>query len=170
MSALDISNIKILLIEDNSFMRRILVHVLQGLHVKEIIEATDGADAFEKLKNYEPDVILVDWEMEPLDGLEFIKLIRKGDSEQDKFIPIIMVTGHSEIYRVTQARDAGINEMLIKPVSAKMLYNRIRAIIERPRPFVDAEHFFGPDRRRRQLEFSSTDRRQQDIEISFEDA
>ena len=64
MSALDISNIKILLIEDNAFMRRILVHVLQGLHVKEIVEATDGADAFEKLKNYEPDVILVDWEME----------------------------------------------------------------------------------------------------------
>ena len=169
MSNLDISNIKVLIVDDNAFMRRILMHILQGLHVRKIVQAADGADAFDKLQNFEPDIILVDWEMTSVDGLEFIKMIRNDDRKQDRFIPIILVTAHSQEYRVMQARDAGINEMLIKPVSAELLYKRIQAVVERPRPFVDAPDFFGPDRRRRQVKFLGIDRRHAEMEIIFAD-
>lgn len=65
------------------------------------------------------------------------------------FVPVIMVTGHSEKSRVYEALNAGVNEFLVKPVSAKGLYSRLISVIERPRPFVRSKTFFGPDRRRR---------------------
>jgi len=168
VSNLDISAFKVLVIEDNSFVRQILTQVLRGLHIMDIVEATDGADALEKLKMYEPDLILVDWEMQPLNGIEFIKIIRAGEDFDDRYIPIIMVTGHSEQHRIIQARDAGITEMLVKPVSAEKLYRRIKSVIERPRTFVEAESYFGPDRRRR-VQHVADERRHEEIEISLED-
>ncbi len=130
-------------------MRILLKQLLRALGVAEMAEAADGAQAFSVMKTFEPDIILVDWEMQPLDGLDFVKLVRTGDDSPNKYVPMIMVTGHSEQNKVTQSRDAGINELLIKPLSAKTLYSRIRAVIERPRPFVESKTYFGPDRRRR---------------------
>ena len=72
--------------------------------------------------------------MQPLDDLDSVKLIHTGDDSPNKYVPMIMVTGHSEQNKVTQSRDAGINELLIKPLSAKTLYPRIKAVIERPAP------------------------------------
>jgi two-component system, chemotaxis family, chemotaxis protein CheY len=63
-------------------------------------------------------------------------------------VPIIMLTGHSERTRVTNARDAGITEFMVKPISAKALYQRILNVVVNPRPFVRTKTFFGPDRRR----------------------
>ena len=167
MAKLDISNVKFLIVEDNPFMRIILKQLLRALGVLEMAEAADGALAFSSMKTFEPDIILVDWEMQPLDGLDFVKLVRTGDDSPNQYVPIIMVTGHSEQNKVTQARDAGINEMLIKPLSARTLFSRIRAVIERPRPFVETRSYFGPDRRRKQDEnFSGQDRRKDPEEQS----
>jgi len=149
LSELDISRVKFLIVEDNPFMRVILKQSLRALGVAEMQEAIDGAQAFTVLKTFEPDIVLVDWEMQPLDGLDFVRLVRTGEDSPNKYIPLIMVTGHSEQHRVTEARDAGINEMLIKPLSAKSLYSRIKAVIDKPRPFVETTEYFGPDRRRR---------------------
>ncbi len=143
-------------------MRIILKQLLRALGVLEMAEAADGALAFSQMKTFEPDIILVDWEMQPLDGLDFVKLVRTGDDSPNQYVPIIMVTGHSEQNKVTQARDAGINEMLIKPLSARTLFSRIRAVIERPRPFVETKSYFGPDRRRKQDEFFSGQERRKD--------
>ena len=162
MARLDISNVKFLIVEDNPFMRIILKQLLRALGVLEMAEASDGALAFSAMKTFEPDIILVDWEMQPLDGLDFVKLVRTGDDSPNQYVPIVMVTGHSEQNKVTQARDAGINEMLIKPLSARTLFSRIRAVIERPRPFVEAKHYFGPDRRRKQDEYYSGQERRKD--------
>ena len=97
--------------------------------------------------------------MEPMDGLELTKLIR-GNESNNRYAPIIMITAFSEIARVTLARDAGVNEILVKPIAATTLFTRIRAVIERPRLFVEAESYFGPDRRRRQdPNYKSEDRR-----------
>ena len=144
MAKLDISNVKFLIVEDNPFMRIILKQLLRALGVLEMAEAADGALAFSSMKTFEPDIILVDWEMQPLDGLDFVKLVRTGDDSPNQYVPIIMVTGHSEQNKVTQARDAGINEMLIKPLSARTLFSRIRAVIERPRPYVETRSYFWP--------------------------
>lgn len=160
MSGLDISQIRFLIVEDNPFMRRMVRQLLRSFHVRAMDDAPDGAAAFQKFAIFKPDIILVDWEMQPLDGLDFVKLVRTGEDSPDRFVPIIMVTGHSESHRITLARDAGVNEFLVKPLSALSLYTRIRLIIEKPRPYVETDSFFGPDRRRRvDPNFSEEDRR-----------
>ena len=85
--------------------------------------------------------------MQPLDGLDFFRLARTGGDRSNHYIQMIMVTGHSEHQCVTLARDAGTSEVLIKPLSAKSLYSQIKAVIERPRPFVETSDYFGEGRR-----------------------
>ena len=82
------------------------------------------------------------------DGLEFVQMIRQPDSTLNPYVPIIMLSAHSERHRVLQARDAGVNDFLCKPISAKSLHQRISAILQTPRPFIRANTYFGPDRRR----------------------
>ena len=97
-----------------------------------------------------PDLILLDIRMPgPMNGLDLCRSIRKGETPTRPFVPIIVVSGHTDIQHINMARDAGANEFLAKPISARHLYSRICALITAPRPFVRAQRFFGPDRRRK---------------------
>ena len=97
--------------------------------------------------------------MEPVSGIEFVKRLRLSKDSPNPFLPVILLTGHTELKRVLIARDAGVNEFLAKPISPKELYVKIRSIIENPRPFIRTETYFGPDRRRRDVPFEGEDRR-----------
>ena len=90
--------------------------------------------------------------MKPMDGLAFTRAVRNDKISPTPFVPIIMITGHTERHRVEQARDAGVTEFLAKPVTAQDLFSRIAMIVEKPRPFIRCDDFFGPDRRRRDAE------------------
>jgi len=95
-----------------------------------------------------------------MDGIEFTKQVRTSDDSPNIYVPIVMLTGHTEISRVETARDAGVNEFLAKPVSAAKIYQRIKTILDNPRQYVRTPTYFGPDRRRRQdPEYSGEDRR-----------
>ena len=96
-------------------------------------------------------MIIADWHMEPLDGLDFVRLVRTAKDSPNPYVPIIMLTGHTEYQRVCEARDAGVNEFLAKPISAKALYMRFASIIDNPRPFIRTKTYFGPDRRRQNI-------------------
>ncbi len=146
---LNLSRVSVLVVDDNAHMRRIVKEILRSLGVAAISEAQDGADALKAMRGMPPDLVIVDLDMRPLDGLEFTRLVRTADDSPDPFVPIIMLTGHTEAYNVAQARDAGVNEVLAKPVSVKGLYGRIRTVVERPRQHVRARAYAGPDRRRR---------------------
>ena len=76
------------------------------------------------------DVLIVDWHMEPLDGLDFVRLVRTAKDSANSYVPIIMLTGYTEYRRVTDARDAGVNEFLAKPISAGALYLRFASIVD----------------------------------------
>lgn len=143
-----LEQIKFLVVEDNNFMRTIVRRVLNALGAHDVKEAVDGAEAMKLLQTYQPDICIVDWEMTPLDGIDFARMIRLGEDSPNPFMPLIMLSGHSERQRVMVARDAGVNEFVVKPISATALFSRIRAVIERPRPFVRTKNYFGPDRRR----------------------
>ena len=143
-----LTNVRLLVIDDNRHMTKLIAAILRALGVREICEINDAADAFKEIEHFVPDIIIVDWHMQPLDGLDFVRLVRTAKDSPNPYIPIIMLTGFTEMKRVTEARDAGINEFLAKPVSAKALYQRITSIIETPRPFIRTKTFFGPDRRR----------------------
>ena len=82
------------------------------------------------------------------DGLELTRMIRQPNANANPYVPIIMLTGHSEKKRVVAARDTGVTEFLAKPISAKGLYQRILNVVANPRPFIKTRTYFGPDRRR----------------------
>lgn len=154
----NIAKVNFLVIEDNDHMRSLLRNILNALGAQFIREARDVAGAYEMLSAFPVDIIICDWQMAPVSGLDFVKELRKKESPH-RFMPIIMLTAHSEMTRVTEARDAGVNEFVIKPISANTLYTRIREIIRNPRPFVETASYFGPDRRRRQTEYKGEERR-----------
>jgi CheY-like chemotaxis protein len=129
-------------------MRRIVRQLLHGFGSREIYEAEDGASGLEGFTGHNPDILITDWAMPIFDGIELTKTIRQPGSNANPFVPIIMLSGHSEKRRVMEARDAGVTEFLAKPIAAKSLYERVLSVVLNPRPFLQTKGYFGPDRRR----------------------
>jgi len=152
MSGAGFENLKALIVEDNAHMRALLRALLNSVGIKDIAEASHGGSALQMLRERKSDLVLSDLAMKPMDGLEFTRQVRNSDSSPNPFVPIIMITGHTEKHRVEAARDAGVTEFLAKPITAANLFARIAEIVERPRAFVRCEDYFGPDRRRRAVE------------------
>jgi CheY-like chemotaxis protein len=98
--------------------------------------------------------------MEPLDGIKFIKMMRNNDTSHSRYVPIIVLTAHSEPSAIEQARDAGVHEFVAKPVSATKLNTKIKRIIEHPRSFIRTEYYFRHDRRRQDPNYRGPERRQ----------
>jgi len=142
--------VRVLIVEDNPHMSAILRTILQGFGVRTIHECRDAETALNNMEAFNPDILLLDLVMDEMDGLELAHHIRNDDHSVNKYLPIIMVTAHSERSRVIQAINAGVNEYLAKPVRPIDLFERMVSLIERPRRFVRAPEYFGPDRRRRQ--------------------
>ena len=147
--AYQFESITVLVVEDNQAMLDITKSLLVTFGVGQVISAKDGHEGFEKLVRYNPDLVIADWMMRPVDGISLTRRIRNDANSPNPYIPIILMTGFSEKRRVIQARDAGVTEFLVKPFNARDLYRRIAQVIERPRQFVRSNDFFGPDRRRR---------------------
>ena len=148
MYRIDFNKLRFLICDDNPHMRRILRTLLHSFGAREAYEAEDGATALEMYSHYVPDIVITDWSMPIFDGLELAQMIRQPGANSNPYVPIIMLTGHSEKRRVMSARDAGITEFMAKPISAKSLYQRILNVVCNPRPFIKTKSYFGPDRRR----------------------
>jgi CheY-like chemotaxis protein len=141
--------LKILLVDDNHHMRVLLAEILRALGVKDIFEANDGAEGLQMMRNHAVDIVMTDLSMQPLDGIDFVRLLRNSPDSPNQLAPVIMITGHSTFARVNEARDAGVNEFLAKPLTARGVVERIHQVVENARPFVRTDDYFGPDRRRR---------------------
>lgn len=138
----------ILLVDDNPNMRAIVTAMLRAVGVGRISEAESAAGALATLRESEVDLAIVDFRMEGLDGVRMTHQLRNHPDSPDPYLPVIIMTGHSERSRVTEARDAGVTEFVTKPVDGTSLIKRIEAVIMRPRDFVRSDSYFGPDRRR----------------------
>ena len=147
--ALKFDRVTVLVVEDTGPMRKLIVSILETFGFAKIHYAEDGLSGFQVFKKTNPDIVLVDWLMRPVDGLELVKEIRNNPTSPNRQVPIIMVTGYNALSRVKEARDHGITEFLVKPFTARDLAKRIAHVINVPRDFVEAPGFFGPDRRRR---------------------
>jgi two-component system chemotaxis response regulator CheY len=158
-------HLKALVVEDNAHMRTLLRGLLNSIGIKDVAEAINGQTAIEVLRERKSDLVLSDLAMKPMDGLEFTHHVRNNEHSPNPFVPIIMITGHTEKYRVEAARDAGVTEFLAKPITAHNLFVRIAEIMERPRAFVRCDSYFGPDRRRRQMDdYAGPWRRKEDFQ------
>jgi CheY-like chemotaxis protein len=147
--SLGFESLRVLLVDDNWHMRSIAITLLESFGVTQIRDVDSGADGLHVARHWPADVAIVDFKMEPMNGVQFTRIIRNAPDSRNPYLPIIMMTGHSAIVRVMEARDAGVTEFIAKPLSAKTLLNRLNAVIYQPRPFVRTPTYFGPDRRRR---------------------
>lgn len=145
----NIQDLKFLVVDDDIHMCRLISTILDSLGVKKVQTADSADKGFKILCEFEADIVICDLRMEPKDGIEFTKMLRTLDNSPNRYVPIIMLTGHSEKSIVESARDAGVHEFLAKPVSVTKLYGKIRSIIDHTRNFIRTDDYFGPDRRRR---------------------
>lgn len=141
--------LKILVVEDNRHMRVLLAEILRAIGICQIYEACDGAEGLQMMRSHPVDIVLTDLAMEPLDGIDFVRLLRNAADSPNQLVPVIMITGHFTMARIREARDAGVNEFLAKPITARGVIERLHQIIDHARPFVRTDDYFGPDRRRR---------------------
>ena len=139
-----IQQLRMLVVEDNPFMRNLVRNMLANIGVKKIHEAGDGIAALEMIRSVTPDIIILDWEMPLLNGPELVRIVRSPGVFPFPDIPIIMLTAHGERWRVTEASKLGINEFLCKPVSAKSLFDRLLSILLKPRANVQLGEYYGP--------------------------
>ena len=159
MLRIDFSKLRFLVSDENPHMRRILRTLLHSFGAREVSEAEDGATALAIFNATLPDIVITDWATPIFDGIELTQIIRQPDAKANPYVPIIMLTAYSEKRRVMIARDAGVTEFMVKPISAKALYQRILSVVVHPRPFVKTKTFFGPDRRRGTNLYAGAERR-----------
>jgi CheY-like chemotaxis protein len=143
-----IESLSVLVVDDNQYMRKMLRNLLVNCGIKDIYEAADGIAALDAIRTVAPDVAILDWEMPLLSGAELVRIVRSPGVFPMPDIPIIMLTGHCERWRVIEAVRLGVNEYLVKPVSTKAIYDRLVSIMTQPRPVVQLGDYYGPEPRK----------------------
>jgi two-component system, chemotaxis family, chemotaxis protein CheY len=143
-----IKSLGVLVVDDSQFIRKIVRNLLLNVGVKEVYEASDGIAGLEAIRTIGPDIVILDWELPLLNGAELVRIVRSPDVFPVPHVPIIMLSSHGERWRVVEASRIGVNEYLVKPISAKSLFDRIVAILVKPRPIVRLGDYYGPEPRR----------------------
>ena len=141
--------LKILIVDDIRHTRVLLTEILRAIGIQQIYEASDGAEGLQVMRAHNIDIVLTDLAMEPLDGIDFVRLLRNSPDSPNPMVPVLMITGHSTLRRIHEARDVGVNEFMAKPITARGVIGRLQQIIDHPRPFIRTDDYFGPDRRRK---------------------
>ena len=139
-----IEAMKVLVVDDEHHMRKVVRTMLLAIGVRTIYEAENGGAGLDAIRRHMPDLVIVDWEMPVIDGAQFVRMVRSPSDFPHPNVPIIMLTGHGDRWRVIEAANIGAHEYLLKPVSTKALHERIAAILTVPRPFITLDGYYGP--------------------------
>jgi two-component system, chemotaxis family, chemotaxis protein CheY len=129
-----IRSAKILVVDDEFSMRKVIRALLLSMDVTDVHDAGDGESGLAAICALDPDVVILDWQMAGMNGREFVRRVRSPDTFPIPNVPIIMLTGHGEHARVVEAMRLGVHEFLVKPVSGKALHERLASVLSRPRP------------------------------------
>jgi two-component system chemotaxis response regulator CheY len=131
MSPLDYLSMKIVVIEDDIHIRRIITRLLRQVGFRSIYEASDGKSGMEQVIRTRPDVILCDIHMEPMNGLEFLKRLREFNHKSLSGLPVIFLTSDALSDTVLAARNLDVSGYITKPVSVQQLKEKLDAILQK---------------------------------------
>lgn len=159
MTRTDLADLRVLVVEDNSLQRRIVVKMLETLGAADVRQAGDGVEALAVLETFRPDIILTNCRMQPMGGLEFAGRLRAAADRPYQTVPVIMLSAEDEAAQAERARDTGINAFLTKPVLSAVLRDQILQLLKNPPPFVRSATYIGPDRRVSSTPYNGRDRR-----------
>ena len=140
--------INIVIVDPDYKMAILVKKILATLGYNRIFIVHDGADVLTLMKEEKIDVIITDWTLKSMSGIDLAIHLRRSLDSPDRMIPIIMLTARNDVKDIQTARDAGVSEYLIKPFSSKTLLERLYAVVEEPRSFILCSSYVGPDRRR----------------------
>lgn len=157
--SVSLEKVRFLVVDDNLHVINIVKTVLRGLGAVHVFDARTPKDALEHLRKDAIDIVILDYMLGEEDGVEFLRRLRTDSKSPTPFVPVIMLTAHTEKSRVEAARDAGANAFCSKPVTPAEILRKVAAIIDHPQPFVRAGDYVGPDRRRRDDELKGPERR-----------
>src|SRR5258707_1844164 len=144
-----ISTLKVLVVDDGPYVRKVVRTLLLAVAVKTVYEAADGMSGRDAIRKHLPHIVIVDWEMPLIDGAQFVRMVRSPMEFPAPDVPIIMLSGHGDRWRVVEAARLGAHEYLLKPVSTTALLERIVTILSVPRPFITLDGYYGPAPRQR---------------------
>ncbi len=150
---------RILIVDADIEMSQVVKSMLREMGFSDVHLTRSGKDAITLMQTMNFDFIITEWNTHQIDGIGLLEFIRRDPKSPNPTIPVIMLTGRAEQVDVALARDYGVNEYMIKPFTAKSIYNRLERIIEQPRSFVATKNFVGPDRRSRTAPKVSKERR-----------
>ena len=132
MDAINFSALKVLVIDDETYIRRVVMQLLRRLEVTYIVEAAEGKQGFMEVVRNRPDVVLCDINMKPVDGMTFLGILRKTSNADIAKTPVIFLTADSQQETVIRAAKLHVNGYLVKPVSLTDLKKRITAVLSAP--------------------------------------
>lgn len=180
-----LSKINVLVLDGGAKAAELIKAIFAELGLKNVFVANDGYQGIQYLKEIKIHMIFTDWELKvnkrgaanapidlqgeiaPISGLHLVQRLRRSKISPNPFVPIIMMMDEADKNVVIEARDAGVNEILLRPIDAQEFCHRVVSIIERPRIFVTAETYKGPCRRHttKNLPAGMKDRRIHEIRV-----
>lgn len=150
--AYDLSRLQPMIVEADEAMQATWRGLLAGFGIRRALLLRGSREAWTALSSADaarPDLLICRWELPGGDsGLDLVARLRQDPESPAPFLPAIIVTGRITRERVARALAAGVHEILVLPLSAKALESRLREVVEKPRKFIRAPGYFGPDRRR----------------------
>ena len=143
----NLRDLVILVADPNAYARRITNGILRGFGANKVLEVEQTLSLFQVLSGQKIDILLCDTRLPPHGGLMLTRTIRRNANNENRTIPILLMSSDTGESTIKNARDAGANIVVAKPMSPKSLYDRLAWIAFNPRPFIDTATYFGPDRR-----------------------
>jgi CheY-like chemotaxis protein len=145
--AINLRDLVILVADPNSYVRRVVHGILRGFGANKVLEVENSLGLFHALSGQKIDILLCDTRLPPHGGLTLTRTIRRNADNENRTMPILLMSSGTSETTIKNARDAGANMVVAKPMSPTSLYDRLGWIAFNPRPFVDTATYFGPDRR-----------------------
>ena len=146
--SVSLSRVRFLIVDDNTHAVNLVKAMLRGFGADQLYDAQTVDAAQRRMKITPCDIVILDYMLGAEEGITFARWLRNDPDSPAPYTPIILLTGHADRPKIVAARDAGVNEFCVKPVTPTDLMKRIAWVIDRARPFVRSQTYFGPDRRR----------------------
>ena len=152
--AIDVETLSVLVVTNSLSVRKLLLSVLEAAGIQKSFSARNGQEGFDLFCTHAPGLVLADWKMAPVSGIELTTEIRHNPRSPNRRTPVVLITAGSTGAKLSheiflEARDAGVTGLVLKPFSAADLTRRITQVSNDPRDFIECPNYWGPDRRRR---------------------
>jgi CheY-like chemotaxis protein len=144
---LNLKNVTALIVDRDPYVRGLVAQMLRGFGVSTVMVADNGVQAKEILAHNSPEITFIEGELPDMPAAELIGWVRRNPNKALRFLPIIVLSGYTQLHLISVARDAGAHLVVRKPVSPKILFERLVWVAAFDRPFLESPAYAGPDRR-----------------------